>query len=480
MPGSIKSIKRKPTAKSAAKRIGRMFKRTNSEDPEMITGMDTSSPKVSFDVPRASTSSRFSISSRMTSRDDTEGTPRGSKDQSRLFASWFDPATPKKEKESEAMAPPPLVSAYSEPVLEHAKPLEPMKPAESTNPPQPEAFPFPVVSQTREEPKITGGCLDKQTEPPREPENIDKKAQKQHTLEHIAQLKTRPLPYPPGVGAAAYEPESPILPTLPKEMLKEKPNPTPADESKAVPKPTFSPERNVLAQPKLPEVPNSRAEPAKHQDIHLPKTEDAPKPPNLPVQVPKPIDAPSKKSAVPRPTVENEPEPVVNPVEAPREQPRTKTKSEAKTEPKHLVREAKPKVQPAAMPEKNVPIVPEAIRRRQGMKTSSKASTASIIPLASRTFSIPAPAPSSVPKAATYTAKHSFTPCISFQPSRTVYFPDTAPAPKTARAPITVPAPIIASTPEVVVSMLTQTAPKPVPAPQRAHAPSTSWIISSA
>ncbi|KAG8675658.1 hypothetical protein FPOAC1_001643 [Fusarium poae] len=493
MPGSIKSIKRKPTAKSAAKRIGRMFKRTNSEDPEMTAAMDTGSPKASFDAPRPSTSSRFSISSRMTSRDDAEATPRGSKDQSRIFASWSDPTTPKKEKGPEIMAPPPLVSAYSEPILEHVKPLEPIMPVEPTETLQTEGYPFPAPPQNSKE--TIDNVPEKQTEPPRRPENPNKKFEEQPTTTPAPSQATRPLPSPPVTKPVMYEPESPILPAVSKEEPKQKPSPTPTDESKIISEAKFKHEQENIARTNPAAEIRPKAEPAEQRDVLPPKKRRTSKPPALPVQVPESSTTRAKKTSMPRPTVEDEPEPVKS-VEARKEHPRKDHKTGPKTAPKTelrnlsskpLKKETKAKAQlPVISEQVPASIVPEAIRKHAELKSVPKAAATPIIPPAAKISSIPAPAPSSVPKAATYTAKHSFAPSISFQPSRIVYYPGTAPAPKTARPPITARAPVIASRPEVVVSMLTRAAPKSAPAPSiastpvRAHSPLTSWIMSSA
>ncbi|KAH7179611.1 uncharacterized protein B0J16DRAFT_174071 [Fusarium flagelliforme] len=483
MPGSIKSIKRKPTAKSAAKRIGRMFKRTNSEDPEMTAAIETGSPKVSSDAPRPSTSSRFSISSRFGSKDDAEATPRGSKDQSRIFASWFDPATPKNEKGPEVMAPPPLVSAYSEPVLNHGKPIAPMMSTESTKHFQAEALPSPVQQRHMRESKTTDTPLERNIGPMNKPENIDQKAQEQ------PQPEARPLPSPPRPKAVAYEPESPVIPVLPKEKPKQKRIPTPTNEPKVILQPELKPQQEYLAQCKPGPEAKSDIKPAKgEEDLH-PLARYTSEPSVSTERAPRPSSTPLKKSTVPRPTVEDEPEPVFKPVEAAKEYQKMKVRNETKTGPKREPnnrppkpeqKETEPKAEPTTRPKRNTPppIIPEAIRKHAELRISPKPSpTVSSAPDISP---VPAPAPLSVPKAATYTAKHSFTPSVSFQPSRTVYFPGTAPAPKTARAPATARAPTIASTPEVVVSMLTRAAPKTAPVPSIASIPATSWVMSSA
>ncbi|PTD12334.1 hypothetical protein FCULG_00004262 [Fusarium culmorum] len=434
MPGSIKSLKRKPTAKSAAKRIGRMFKRTNSEDPEMTAAMDTGSPKASFDAPRPSTSSRFSISSRMTSRDDAEATPRGSKDQSRVFASWFEPSTPKKEKGPQEVAPPPLVSAYSEPILDHVKPLEPMVPVESIEPPKTEGFPFPAPPQTDHEPKATDTTPKKQIEPLRQPGNVDIKAPNNPFW--WLQPHKRPV---------IYEPESPILPAVSRAEPEQKPIPTPTDESKIIPKTELGYEQKNTAQPKPTAKTIPKTEPAEQQDISLPKMRHLSKSPDLPSQVPKSHITTARKTSMPRPTVEDEPQ-IVKPAKAPKEHSRkdrkTRLETVPKTEPKSLPskpprKETKSKAQLPVISENRVPapIVPEAMRKYAEPKDSVKALAAPTIPSPAKISSIPAPAPTYVPKAATYTAKHSFAPSILFQPSRIVYFPDTAPAPKTVRPP---------------------------------------------
>ena len=491
MPGSIKSIKRKPTAKSAAKRIGRMFKRTNSEDPEMTAAIETGSPKVSYDAPRPSTSSRFSISSRFGSKDDAEATPRASKDQSRIFASWFDPATPKNEKGPEVTAPPPLVFAYSEPVLDHGKPIVPMMPAESNKHLQAEALPLPAQQRPTRESRTTENPLERNVGPMSEPEKIDQKAQKQ------PQPEARPLPSPPRPKAVAYEPESPIIPALLKEKHKQKRNPTPLAEPKVFTQPELKPQHEYLAQPKPGPEAKSSIEPAKQENNLHSLARYTPRPSVSTEQAPKLSPTPLKKFAVPRPTVEDEPEPISKPVEAPKEYSKTEVRSELKAEPKRepkdmspkpQQKETKPKTDPTTRLKRNIPppIIPEAIRKHAELRISPKpsptvSSAPKISPVSAPTpVQVPTPAPLSVPKAVAYTAKHSFAPSISFQPSRTVYFPRIAPAPKTARAPATARAPTIASTPQVVVSMLTRAAPKTAPLPSIASTPATSWVMSSA
>ncbi|KAJ4134726.1 hypothetical protein NW768_004326 [Fusarium equiseti] len=478
MPGSIKSIKRKPTAKSAAKRIGQMFKRTNSEDPEMTAAIETGSPKVSYDAPRPSTSSRFSISSRFGSKNDAEVTPRGSKDQSRIFASWFDPATPNNERRPEVMAPPPLVSAYSEPVLNHGKPIAPMMSVEPTKHLQTEVLPSPVQQRPMRESKTTDSPLERNIEPMSEPDKIDQKAQNQ------PQPEARPLPSPPRPKAVAYEPESPVIPILPEENAKQMRKSTPMNGPKVNPQPELKSQKEHFAQP----MAGPEAKSPQQKDFHS-ATRYIPMPSVSTKQLPKTSSAFLKKSTAPRPIVEDEPELILKPVEAPDEYSKTKLRSEAKTEPKKepknmlpkpQQKEIKPNTEPTTIPKRNIPppIIPEAIRKHAELRTSPKPSpTASSEPKIS---SVPVPAPSSIPKAATYTAKHSFAPSISFQPSRTVYFPRIVPAPKTARAPATARAPTIASTPEIVMLMLTRAAPKTAPVPSIASTPATSWVMSSA
>ncbi|KAF4450745.1 hypothetical protein F53441_6188 [Fusarium austroafricanum] len=410
-PGSIKSLKRRPSAKSAAKRIGRMFKRTNSGDSEATTPATPGLSKDSFDGSRVSTSSRFSISSRMTTREDADVSLTHSNGQPRPFASRLNTEPP---KERDVVPPHPFFSSNSEPFLEHGKAVGPVTPVGSPlgSPMmiESEALPSPVYSEAKEQTKMIGEQPEPVSTPKPEP---------------------RPLPTPPIKKVINNEPESPVLP---RKEYREEPQQVPK-----VPQPAFKPEQKFETETK------SQA-------------------------------APTRKSTVPPPTVEDEPEAVVEPVKTVKEQPKTRTKTEGKqtqhrverkTEHQTHNKEEKQTVEPMAQP-------------KTAYKKSTPVQSPPIVPTSSASV-----ASSSAPNTAP-TLRYTITSDTSSQISRDIFVPKTAPAPYTARAPITAPAPIIAAAPKMVMSILAWAIPEPAPIPriasmpQQAHSPSTSLIRSSA
>ncbi|KAF5706359.1 hypothetical protein FMUND_11627 [Fusarium mundagurra] len=437
MPGSIKSLKRRPTAKSTAKRIGRMFKRTNSDDPEVTSPADSGFSKDSFDSSRVSTSSRFSTASRMTAKENAE--------QPRPSVSRYDTAPP---KEREVVPPHPFFSSNSEPLLEHGKPVGPGMPVQTEVVIEPGTIPSPVDNESRDEPDLPQTKLEQKPQPAEKPRDMNK------TTEPLDQVVTpkqvpRPLPEPPTKKTILPEPESPILPRKFRE------------ESKAIPQPML----------KLEEKRTQKLEP---------KAELKPK------------VEPAKKTIVPPPTVEDEPESIVMPV---KEQSRPKPKAEVKQIPPKVHHQTvskaqhnnvQPKMEPKVQPkteihEKSTPVqshpIPKVTQKPSKAPTpeipaTPSVSTVTTMPFVAATSS--APRVTSVPKTAPVTT-YSVTLSTS-----TIFVPKTAPAPYTARAPMTAPAPVIATAPKVVMSMLGWTLPKPAPVPKRAHSPATSWIVSSA
>ncbi|KAG7421366.1 hypothetical protein Forpe1208_v001619 [Fusarium oxysporum f. sp. rapae] len=440
MPGSIKSLKRRPTAKSAAKRIGRMFKRTNSDDPEATSPPDSGFSKDSFDSSRVSTSSRFSTSSRMTTKENVE--------QPRPSVSRYDTAPP---KEREVVPPHPFFSSNSEPLLEHGKPVGPGMSAETEKVIGPGTLPSPVGKESKDEHKLSDTNSKKQPEAIEKPRDMDK------TTEPLDQVTTpkqkpHPLPEPPTKKNVLPEPESPILPRKFREESKVTPQPMPKLEEKITQKPE-------------------------------PKVE------------PKPKAEPVKKTVVPPPTVEDEPEPIVMPVKATKEQPRPKPKAEVKHSPpkvdhqtvskaqhKDVQPEMEPKVQPKTQIHKKStpmqsPPIPEVTQKPSKAPSPEVPATSSApnVPTMPSAIAISsAPRVASIPNTA---AVPTYSVTLN---TSTIFVPKTAPAPYTARAPMTAPAPIIATAPKVVMSMLGWTLPKPAPIPKRAHSPTTSWIVSSA
>ncbi|KAF5612703.1 uncharacterized protein FSUBG_1283 [Fusarium subglutinans] len=433
MPGSIKSLKRRPTAKSAAKRIGRMFKRTNSDDPEATSPADSGFSKDSFDSSRVSTSSRFSTSSRMTTKENVE--------QPRPSVSRYDTAPP---KEREAVPPHPFFSSNSEPLLEHEKPVGPGVPAETEKVIEPGTLPSPVDKESKDKPKM---LAEQKPEPVETPKNFEKTEELPQPVSAHKPVP-RPLPEPPTKKNVLPEPESPILPRKFRE------------ESKVTPQPM------TKFEDKITQKLESKVES-------------------------KPIAEPVKKTIVPPPTVEDEPEPVVMPA---KEQARPKLKAEVKHNPpkvdyqtvsKAQHKDVQPKVEPKVQTKTQThkesttmqSLTPEVTQKpsKAPALEVSVASSAPNVPMTSSAIAISsAPRVASIPNTASV-------PIYSVTLSTaTVFVPKTAPAPYTARAPMTAPAPVIATAPKVVMSMLSWTLPKPAPIPKRAHSPATSWIVSSA
>ncbi|KAF4336368.1 hypothetical protein FBEOM_9821 [Fusarium beomiforme] len=429
MPGSITSLKRRHTAKSAAKRISRMFKRTSSDDPDATSPADSGFSKDSFDGSRVSTSSRFSTTSRMTKTEDVE--------RSRPSVSRFDTVPP---KEREVVPPHPFFSANSEPFLEHGKSIEPITPVGSTNVMGSEAPPSPVNKEIKYEPKAADKKPETQLESVEKPKDIEtvEEAPKPVLTPKPAQ---RPLPEPPTKKAVLPEPESPVLPKKSREEPKVSPQPMPRFEEDITPKP----ERRMESKPK---------------------------------------DKPVKKSTVPPPTVEDDPEPVAEPAQAIEEQTRAKPKGEVihtslkvshKTVPKAQHEEVQPKMEPRTRT-KSAPLqsphIPEATQN------PSRAPAAPTVTTVPKTSSVKTT--SSAPKTASIPNKASIPRYSVRLSTSTIFIPKTAPAPHTARAPMTAPAPTIVTAPKVVISMLGWTLPEPAPIPKRANSPETSWIMSSA
>ncbi|KAF5628481.1 hypothetical protein F52700_8215 [Fusarium sp. NRRL 52700] len=429
MPESIKSLKRRPTAKSAAKRIGRMFKRTNSDDPDATSPADSGFSKDSFESSRVSTSSRFSTSSRITTKENIE--------QPRPFVSRYDTAPP---KEREVVPPHPFFSANSEPLLERGKPVGPGMPVQPEVVIEPGTLPSPPDKEAKDEIKLND------TNSQKKPETIEKPRDMDKAIEPLDQVTTpkqapRPLPEPPEKKNVLTEPESPILPRKFIEEFKATPPPLPRFEVKMTQKPE-------------------------------PKVE------------PKRKAGQAMKTIVPPPTVEDESEPIIMPV---KEQPRPKPKAEVKHNVPKVDRQTVFKaqnkdIQPKTQIHKKSilaqsPLIPEVTQKPSKAPTSevlatSLASTVATMPSAIATSS--APRVAFIPNAA---SGPTYSVILN---SSTIFVPKTAPAPYTARAPTTAPAPIIATVPRVVISMLDWTLPKPAPIPKRAHSPVTSWIVSSA
>ncbi|KAF5646276.1 hypothetical protein F25303_5486 [Fusarium sp. NRRL 25303] len=436
MPGSIKSLKRRPTAKSAAKRIGRMFKRTNSDGPEATSPADSGFSKDSFDSSRVSTSSRFSTSSRMTTKDNVE--------QPRPSVSRYDTAPP---KEREVVPPHPFFSSNSEPLLEHEKPVGPDMPVQTEVVIEPGTLPSPVDKESNDEHKLPDTNSPKQPEAVEKPRDMDKTTTPPDQVT-APKKAPRSLPEPPTKNDLLPEPESPILPRKFREESKVTPQPMPKFEEKITQK----------SEPKI---------------------------------EPKPKAEPVKKTIAPPPTVEDEPEPIAMPV---KEQPRPKSKAEVKhnppkvghqTVPKAQHKGVQPKMEPKVQPKtqthkKSTPVrphIPEVAQKPSKALSPERPATSSApkVPAIQSTIATSsAPRVASIPNTASVPT-YSITLSTS-----TVFVPKTAPAPYTARAPTTAPAPIIATAPKVVMSMLGWTLPKPAPIPKQAHSPATSWIVSPA
>ncbi|KAF5672424.1 hypothetical protein FHETE_3727 [Fusarium heterosporum] len=443
MPGSIKSINRKPTAKSAAKRIGRMFKRTNSEETESTTPSESGFFKDSFEGGRPSISSRYSTSSRMTTREDADFPSPPAKNQYRPFASLFES---RRSKDTDATSPPPLSSVNSEPVLANPKAVESAKPIEVAKPIEHEPVPSPIYNES----KTTTKKSEKQLE------NIEKTAEKttkeQFTSEPTAESTTRPLP-DPSIVRAATEPKSSFLSV---KDLKEEPsmNTTPSHEKDPIT------EAKVISEP----VKGSVILPAAVEDT---------------LEEHRPDVVPANKSAIPRPTVEDEPKVVITPAKV------TETKIESKAahdvkpkmQPKNLSPKAhrmqsKPKAGSNVTHMKNIhvkstPITPKATQQPIQAQPLSQISTSAAL----KTPSAPVV---STPKASPVPGTTALS--ILFQPTRTVFVPKTTKAPCTVRAPITAQAPSLATVPKVVRSMLAWAIPEPAPVPATAEAPRRAYL----
>lgn len=450
MPGSIKSIKRRATAKSAAKRIGRMFKRTNSDDPEAITSTE---PKDSFEGTRPSISSRYSTSSRMTVREDGESPSPSTKDQFRPFASLFDP---RRQKGSDMVSRPPLVSANSEPVPGAVEPAEATKLIEVAKPVEHEA----LTSSVRNGPEID----EKQLEPDQQPDKIEKKPEtkieqaieKQLRPESPPRLAARPLPYPPAVQATTERPESPILPA--KEFRE---------------KPILNSSLTLEPEPETESKAEAKLEPAKKLIIPSPTVEDV-------AEELRPNAFHSKSPVPPRPTVEDEPETIAEPVKEASAEAESKVASNVAHDGRHRTelknipskpqpKEKKPNVEaksPSKDESKTVPIVPKATRKSKEVKPLPRVTATPSNSTAPKKPSVPA----------TLSPVHGTSALsISFQLTRTVFVPDTAPAPYTARPPITAQTPMIATAPKVARSMFAWTVPEPASAPIIAAAPQRAY-----
>ncbi|KAM0253222.1 hypothetical protein ACHAP5_000696 [Fusarium lateritium] len=469
MPGSIKSLKRRPTAKSAAKRIGRMFKRTNSDDPEAIASPE---PKDSFEEARPSTSSRYSTSSRMTTREDAESPSPSAKDQFRPFASFFDA---RRQKESEIVSPHPLAPANSEPVPEAPGPADATRSVEIENAVKPEALTSPVYNER----KISVEAPEKQLAPSQQQENIEKKPEKnmEQTIEKQLSRESppnpavRPLPYPPAVQDTTERPESPIIPA---KGFREKPMPN----STSTPGP--EPESKAKAEAKLELVKQPIVPPPTVEDVAEESRPDVFQP---------------KSPVPPRPTVEDEPEAVIEPVKETRAKAESKTESKVvpkvthderqRTQPRNIspkpqLKETNPKVEPKcqskdesktvhekSIPVQSTPIVPKTIRQPEPAPSPRVAATSTTSASPKKAFVAITFSPKIVPGTSALS--------ISFQPTRTVFVPNTAPAPYTARPPITAQAPMIATAPKVTKSIFAWAVPETasVPiiqvAPQRAY-----------
>ncbi|KAF5541543.1 hypothetical protein FNAPI_10201 [Fusarium napiforme] len=414
MPESIKSLKRRPTAKSAAKRIGRMFKRTNSHDPEATSPADSGFSKDSFDSSRVSTSSRLSTSSRMTAKENVE--------QPRPSVSRYDTAPP---KEREVVPPHPFFSSNSEPLLENGKPVGPDMPVQTEIVIEPGTLPSPVDNEARDEPNLSQAKLKQKPQSTEKPEDMDKTTE---PLDQVTAPKQapRPLPEPPMKKNVLPEPESPILPRKSREQFKVAPQPMPKFEVKMSQKPESKAEPKVEPMPK--------AEPA--------------------------------KKTIPPPTVEDEPEAIVMPV---KEQARSKPKAEVKHNPPNVDHQtvskaqhtdAQPKMEPKVQPKtrthkKSKTVQPPPISEVTQQPSKATSSEVPATPSVSSVPTMPSTiATSSAPRVASIPNTASVPTYSVTLNTSTIFVPKTAPAPYTARAPTTAPAPIIATAPKVVMSML--------------------------
>ncbi|KAF5022975.1 hypothetical protein F66182_4973 [Fusarium sp. NRRL 66182] len=539
MPGSIRSIKRKPSAKSAAKRISRIFKRSNTDDPEVTTPVESGFPKDSLDESRASTSSRYSILSRMTTREEANMPTTPAKDQSGPSGSGVDTEP---QKEMEVLSPPPLFSPSSEPSIEQLKFLEFAQPLESVKTPESEVAPSPVQDKP-EEPKTAETMLGKQPEPIQMQEGTEKMIDEKPVPLSTPKPVDQPLAPPLTVEDVADKAKLPLLPRnqvgekLQQESdlgleaePKVKTKPTPQleqkiqDKAELEPKPMLKPEEKIEteSEPKAEDISDTGKNiqlknepvisPASVQDTpkfltlpveksmveHKPKTDVAPV--KEPVMTPstvqeeleatEPVNGTNEKLKVTAEAdhkIESKAKPKADPKAStkatkPKAQSKVRSETESQKQPmvesKTSFKEVQPKVErKKSMPVQSDPVVPEVNRKPTQMKPSPKASATPATPVTSTV-----PRTATAPKTPRYAAASSPSSALSitFQASRTVFFPRTAWAPSTARAPITVVAPEIVT----LASAWAVPEPAPVPssasAPRQAHSPSTSWVISSA
>jgi hypothetical protein len=314
---------------------------------------------------------------------------------------------------------------------------------------EPCTLPSPVDSEARDEPKLSQTKLEQKPQLVEKPEDMNKASE---SLQQITTPKQapRPLPEPLVKKNVPPETESPILPRKFRE------------ESKVTPQPMLKFEVKMSQKPE-------------------PKVE--------PKVEPKPKAETIKKTAVPPPTVEDEPETTVMPV---KEQPRPKPKAGLQHSPPNVDHQAVSKAHPKDVHPK---MEPKVQRKTQNHKKSMSVQPLPISEVTQKPSKAPSPATSLVPNVPTMPSAiaTSSAPRVSSIPNAasvptysvtlnttTMFVPKTAPAPYTARAPTTAPAPVIATAPKVVMSMLGWTLPKPAPIPKRAHSPATSWIVSSA
>jgi hypothetical protein len=366
------------------------------------------------------------------------------------------------------VSPPPLVSANSEPVLETLEPVESTKSVEVAKPIESEA----LTSSVYNEPETA----EKQPQPPQQPEEIGKKPEKkieQATEKQLAPKSpprpaARPLPYPPVVQAIKERPKSPILPA---KDFREEPTPN------LIPSPEPEPESKVKAKAKL--------ELAKQPIIPPPTVEDIDE-----VEEFRPDVFHSKSPVPPRPTVEDESWTIAKPVKEARAktEPKVANDMRQRAQPKNILskpqlKETKPKVEPESHPNneskavsekstpvQSAPIAPEATRKSEEVKPLPQVTATPSTSAAQKKAFVPATfSPKTVPVTGTSALS------ISFQPTRTVFVPDTAPAPYTARPPITAQAPMIATAPKVARSMFAWAVPEPASVPIIAAAPQRAY-----
>ncbi|EWG50371.1 hypothetical protein FVEG_09612 [Fusarium verticillioides 7600] len=442
MPGSIKSLKRRPTAKSAAKRIGRMFKRTNSDDPEATSPADSGFSKDSFESSRVSTSSRFSTSSSMTAKENIE--------QPRPPVSRYDTAPP---KEREVVPPHPFFSSNSEPLLEHGKPVGPGMTVQTEKVIEPGTLPSPVDIELGDEPKLSQTKLEHKPQLVEKPEDMDNASE---SLQQITTPKQAPCPLP----------EPPVKKNVPPETQV-------ADSPKKIQRGVQG-HPSAIAQVRGEDVTEGRIQRSSQRlnpSQKLRRIKKTAVPPSTVEDEPKPIVIAVKVQAKPKPKAElQHSPPIVDHQAVSKAQPKdVQPKMEPKLQPKTQIHKKSSPVQP--LPSSEVTQKPSKAPSSEVLATSS-APNVPTTPSAIVTSS--APRASSIPNTASV-------PVYSVTlNTTTIFVAKTAPAPYTARAPTTAPAPVIATAPKVVMSMLGWTLPKPAPIPKRARSPATSWIVSSA